>query len=81
MVAFKMSESPLSENGVYLVAGHDGALRALVDTRVAATMPDVRRMVEAIGAALDGAMADGVAVSVRFERAPAHAPAAVAAGG
>jgi len=79
MVAFKETNSPLSENGVYIVAGHDGVLRALVDTRVATSMPQIKQMIEAIGDAVQGSLEEGVAVSLRFERGPQCRPTGASA--
>jgi len=70
MVTMKQSRVGLARGGLYLVATNGGDLRALVDEDLALWMPDIRRMVSDVEKALHGALPRGVAVCMRFERAP-----------
>ena len=70
MLTMKSSTSGLARDGLYLVAASDGNLRALVDENLVGWMPDIRRVVADVAAALNKDLPSGVAVSVRFERAP-----------
>lgn len=70
MVTMKQSRGGLARGGLYLVATSDGDLRALVDEDLAMWIPDIRRVVSNVGKALGGTLPRGVAVSMRFERAP-----------
>jgi hypothetical protein len=70
MVTMKQSRGGLARGGLYLVAASDGDLRALVDEDLAMWMPNIRRMVSDVEKALHGALPRGVAICMRFERAP-----------
>ncbi len=70
MVTIKQSKGGLARGGLYLVATGDGDLRALVDEDLVMWIPDIRRMVSDVEKALNGGLPRGVAVCMRFERAP-----------
>ena len=77
MVALRETDSPLAENGIYLVAETDGTVRALVDPSIGAVVPRLPVVAERIGRVLRRCLAgEDVAVRIIFERGPSRHGAA-----
>jgi hypothetical protein len=71
MVAFREARSPQLAGGLYIVAGSGGFVRALVDPRIARTLPRLRPAVDCIGHVLQRCLEDeDLVVRITIERGP-----------
>ncbi|MFW6163316.1 MAG: hypothetical protein ACODAJ_11155 [Planctomycetota bacterium] len=71
MVSLREARSPRSPRTLYIVAGSDDAVRALVDPRIARSLPRLRPAVDCIAHVLQRCLADeSLVVRITIDRAP-----------